>query len=191
MKTQIIIPAIWVRFTPYLVQWTENEYGTGIEISGHHMLELRPINGIREAMRIAVDEDTNLQLKTRNSMSQLRYDIATAGSDIQRQTDITQKELQAFLPVHVPDYMLTNSGAVRPFSRVMQLKNSTAAFISTAVYNDFWNAVRRFDLSGTFAIDRDMIESFCEENQLPDISIDDLRNQYQRMKRNNYFANKS
>lgn len=194
MKTPSPIPAIWVLFTPYLVTWVQNEYGTGIKVSGRTLLELRPIPGIREVLRKAVVEDVGLNMKITNSMSQQRFELFRMASGLQsikaKEYVPEEKKIDAFLPVHVPPYLLTKDGVLRPFSKEMMLQHEVAANIGSKVYNAFWMAVHHFAQDGSYAIDRDMLESFCEENGLGDITIDDLRNQYQRMKRN-YFFNKS
>lgn len=190
------IPAIWVRFTPYLVTWAEREFGTGIELEGKHMLELRSLPGVRDAVRRVVDEDLTLTISTCNSMSQLRYEILVAGYRVnpalQVQHDVTIQELQSFLPVHVPDYLLLENGVLRRFSRLMQMRRRPASIISERVYHAFWLSLYRFSQKGgnSFAIDRDMIAAFCELNEIEDVNLDDLRNQFQRMKRQNYFLNK-
>ena len=83
MKTPSPIPAIWVLFTPYLVTWVQNEYGTGIKVSGRTLLELRPIPGIREVLRKAVVEDVGLNMKITNSMSQQRFELFRMASGLQ------------------------------------------------------------------------------------------------------------
>lgn len=196
MKTKNNTPAIWVRFTPYLVTWAEHQYGTALTLYGRPVLELRPIPGIRFALRETVDDDADLTSAATNSLSQVRYALILHGVDVQQdkiteQFGLTKQELSTFLPVHVPDYLLTSDGSLRQFSPTMQLRRKTANDVARCVYGAFWKEVHRFAQAGDFAIDKDMLTSFCEEAQIGDINIDDLRNQYQRMKRSNYFLNKS
>lgn len=186
-----ITPAIWVRFTPYLVTWTVNKYGTGVSLSNCPVLELRSLRGIREALRKTVDEDLEMKEPPGASLSQLHYDVLCTGLGIRTQVAaFAQKDLQAYLPVHVPDFLLTENGVIRPFSRLMQLRRDVARAVASVVYDDFWHTVRRYDNDRSFAIDKDMLEEFCRENGLDDVYTDDLRNQYQRLKRNGYFADR-
>lgn len=190
-----LFPAIWVKFTPYLVTWAEGTYGTAIELNGHHVLELRRLPGVKNALRRAVDEDLRMELPTINSISQQRYEVTELALRIKPKSVeieglMDAQELPSFLPVHVPNYLLTENGVLRPFSRIMQLRRTTASYLAGQVYKAFWNEVHHFAQSDTFEYDRDMLETFCEEHGIPSLHIDDLRNQYQRMKRRGYFVKK-
>jgi len=193
------IHAIWVRFTPYLTAWAEEEFGTGILLGGHRILELRTLQGVKQALRGIVEEDDNLAIENKMSLSQLGYEVVSSVLNARTCNENIMERyggetINAFLPVHVPDFLQVDGGAIRPFSRLMQLAPGTAKFLANQVYHEFWAAIRNYDQSmgiGSFRIDKDMLESFCEDNNIPPAFIDDLRRQYQRLKQQGYFNKKS
>lgn len=188
------IHAIWVRFTPYLMSWAENEFGTGLNLCGKTVLELRPLPGARQALRKPVEEDDDLSINNKNSISQLRYEVIRSALDA-RTYDASvmafydKVNIDTYLPVHTPAFLLVEDGAIHPFSRTMQLQPRVAQFLARNVYVAFWNAVWEFAREApTSEVDHDMLERFCDDNNIPSIYVDDLRNQYQRLKRQEHFT---
>lgn len=194
MNPERTIPAIWVRFTPYIAPWAEDEYGTGLRLCGRCVLELRPLPGIRDLMREPVVDDATCGVPDSNTLSQLHYELVRAafGANVlvaSTHYHLTPDELRSFLPVSVPEYLLQKNGAIHHFARTMQLRHTTANKVADAVYAAFWRAVHQYATgnAGAFTTDKDMLQSFCEHLGIPDIAVDDMRNQYQRLKRKNYF----
>lgn len=196
MQLSPVIPAIWCRFTPYLIVWAENEFGTGLELCGRRVLELRPLQGVRQALREAVEEDDVLSSSNKNSLSQMRYEVVLSVLDARTYdanvlASYSKDNIKSYLPVHTPGFLLVEGGVIHQFSRLMQFQPKIAQYLSRQVYLAFWTAVWRFSRKAPSLVDRDMLESFCEEEHIPSIYVDDLRNQYQRMKRKGFFTNKS
>ena len=192
---QKIIYAVWVRFTPYMVEWLQREYGTGLVLSGKHVLELRPSGEIKRVLRTTVNEDLEMSINEPNTMSQFRYEMIHATVDLdpiyaEKRFGFTAEELGCFLPVHVPEYMLTADGILRPFSRYMQLRGRTAELVNNIAYQAFWQVVHEYSLTHTDCRnDKQMLEDFCMDNEITDVYVDELRNLYQRMKRRGRFVN--
>ena len=178
--------AIWVRLTPYLLNWAEEEFGTGLKLVGKDVLELRTLPGVKEVLREEVTEDLTFESQCECSMSQLRYEVIHSGLGI---TGEKNKNIETCLPVHVPDYLRTANGVIRPFNRLMEFQHKSAKQLAKIVYQKFWTEVWKFSRKFTGG-DIDMLSTFSEEHKIPLIYIDDLRNQFQRLKRSNYFVKK-
>lgn len=194
MQHTSVIPAIWVRFTPYLTAWAEDEFGIGCEVCGRRVLELRTLPGIRQLLRETVDDDVTMANDNNKSVSQLRYEVILSVLDARINDEkvlaaYSRENIKSFLPVHTPDFLQVEYGIVRSFSRTMQLRPKVAQHVAQKVYQAFWTAVRAYDQQNpSFDIDKDMLESFCEEHGIPSVYVEDLRNQYQRLKRTGYYV---
>ena len=187
--------AIWMRTTPYLIPWAEDAIGTGLKLNGKPVLELRHIPGMKQLLRNEVCEDADFSADDFNSLSQLKYEVISNGlklnpTYVKEKYGFTSESLQSFVPVSVPEYLFVGDGAIHPFSRIMQLSRQTARCISDKLYSRFWREVYEYDQSTQHSKDIEMIDDFLELHNMPDIFLDDLRNQWQRLKRKGSFVKK-
>lgn len=185
-------PAVaWLYMTEYTHDWLFNEFGGNVALHGRKVISIHHLRGAREILRMETHEDVLEPGNTRWAMSAMKMDCMQLGigigpNNIKEQYGLTKEQLRLYIPIECPRMALTQYGVLRPWTRTTSFGRAQASELQKFLRESFWNAVAAYrdklEASGnapTTAIQ--LVESFCEVNNISEVYLDDLRREWQRL----------
>ena len=185
---------VWLKVTDYIHDWLNQEWSGAAEISGHHIICVREMEGWREVMRMEATEDMDLEpVRNCNAMSATRYSCMDAGLKIDTGTvkqlyGIDRSELALFMPIECPRMYMTRGGVLRRWTNDVTLGHKQANALQQLIREEFFRALGVFN--DDYAMRHgekypaiDMIESFCAETGTNDRYAQTIRREWQRRRK--------
>ena len=184
-------PAIsWLYMTEYTHDWLYNEFGGNILLHERKIISIHHLKGARQILRMETVEDVLEPGNTRWAMSAMKMDCMQLGigigpNNIKEQFGLTKEQLRMFVPIECPRMALTSNGVLRPWSRNTSFGRSQSIELMRFLRDKFWQAVEehkaKMEADGkTPQTAIQLIESFCEDNNINEVYLDDLRREWQR-----------
>lgn len=185
-------PAVaWLQITKYMHEWLINEFGGNVRLHNKPVLTVTYLPGVKKVLRMETMDDVTDISDNKFSMSAMRMDCVTLGCSIgpktmQEQYGITPELLDTYLPIECPRMALTKYGVLRPWARNMAFGKQQAIELLTLLRNAFWDNVNEYyhnliDKGEAPETAIELIRTYCEENHISEVHLDDLRREWQRL----------
>ena len=186
-------PIAWLRVTDFMHGGLVRELGGTLTVRGKRVLSIQHLKGARHILTsMEAEYEMMSQKPVGKAMSDTWKNCIEAGLQmdpeaVEREYGITKGELDLFLPIECSRMCLTKNGVLRPWTLDVCFGRSQANALMDLLRNEFWRCVTAYDREYARRMDGKrypavrMIEDFCTETDTPDIYVDAMRRQWQRI----------
>jgi len=193
MDKSFRLPAVaWLRVADYQHSWLQRELGGELRIKDQRVISIQHLQGAREVFRMETFNDTEQTRHVCNAMSATRRNIIETGISIDPETTerlfgVTKENIGFFLPIECPKMCMNANGVLRPWAPETCFGKQQASELQLLLRREFWKAVADFDAAFAkesggkrYPIAR-MIEAFCVQTRTPDLYVEAMRREWQRI----------
>lgn len=182
----------WLRVTDYMHDWVTHNLSGTLSVKGQGIVCLQHMKGARDIMRMKIVEDIELSIDAQNKcLSAQRYRVISAGMIINenattRLYGIDREALALYMPIECPPVCMTDHGVLREWTNNTCFTYEQATALQKLLRDTFFQTVTDYNdyykkkMAGKQYPAIDMIEEFCDENDINDTYADTIRREWQR-----------
>lgn len=135
-----------------------------------------------------------------NAMSATRHGVIETGLKLdaevtERLYGLSREDLHQYIPIECPRLCLTSNGVIRPWTNDVCFGKEQTRALQRLLRDVFWKQVEEYAAlytqkrHGMKYPQVEMIESFCDDTETPDIHIEAIRREWQRRQKRKMSTN--